>query len=257
VKAEQRTPYSALAEIYDRVMSHVDHAEWAAYLAYLIGAHAPDKPSVLELGCGTGSLTLNLVPRLEGTYRASDSSPEMLSVARDKLSGLPDVGLELLDFRALDHANRYDVVLLAYDGINYARNTEELRQILAGVVEVVRPGGLFMFDQSTPPNSINNLSYFDDEFVGDGISYSRTSSYDEQTRIHVTRFSIEKGESVMIERHEQRAFTRMELLESAHSAHFEVVKMLTAFESEPANDETERIQWILRSPSSTDNRTEA
>jgi len=61
----------------------------------------------------------------------------------------------------------------------------------------------------------------------------------------------------MIERHEQRAFTRMELLESARSAGFEVVEMLAAFESKPADDETERIQWVLRLPPSTDNRTEA
>jgi len=252
VKTEFCAPYSALAEIYDQVMSHVDYAAWAGYLAYLIGTHAPVKPSILELGCGTGNLTVNLVPRLEGSYLASDRSPEMLTVARERLSVLPHVGLELLDFRDLNHENQYDVVLLACDGINYARTTEELGCILAGVAKIVRPGGLFMFDQSTPANSINNLSYFDDEFVGDGISYSRTSSYDEQTRVHVTRFSIAKGESILIESHEQRAFTRMELLESARSARFKVVAMLAAFGPEPADDETERIQWVLRSPSSTD-----
>lgn len=261
MKTDECRPYTALAEIYDQVMAHVDYVHWAAYLAQLISAHAPPNPSVLELGCGTGSLTLNLAPRLGGTYRATDSSPEMLYVARRKLEELPDVELELLDFKALGlsdvHSDLYDVVLLAHDGINYTRDMRELRRVLQGVARVLNPGGLFMFDQSTPANSINNLSYFNDRFVGDDFSYARTSSYDEHTRLHVTKFVIEKGGSVVIERHEQRAFTRRELLESAHSTHFDVAAMLAAFESETADDETERIQWVLRNAASIDNRADA
>jgi SAM-dependent methyltransferase len=250
-------PYTALAEIYDRVMAHVDYPGWAAYLAKLIQSNAPAQFSVLELGCGTGSLTVHLASELTGSYLASDNAPAMLSAAKSKLVDNPRVEIDLLDFKSLPNTRQYDVVLLAYDGINYARDVVELHQVLKEVAGVVQPDGLFLFDQSTPSNSINNLSYFDDKLNADDISYARTSTYNEQTQIHVTRFTISKGDSVVMECHEQRAFTRNEMLAAIGAAEFDVVSMLEAFEFEPADDETERIQRVQRNPAPTENRIHA
>lgn len=253
----EQAPYTALADIYDQVMSHVDYETWADYLYKLIAEYAPRRPSVLELGCGTGELARRLAPALGGSYVASDYSPQMLAVAKKKLSGLPNVTLERLDFRQLSFRETVDVVLLTYDGINYALDETALRETLSRVWNTLKPGGLFLFDESTPANSINNLSYFDDEFVGGDVSYSRSSSYDERTRIHETRFLIRKGKTVASETHQQRAFTRFEMSEAFRATDFEVICSLRAFEFEAADGATERIQWVLRRPLSTDKMGEA
>lgn len=238
-------PYSALADVYDHAMAHVDYDRWVDYVTELIDRFAPPRPAVLELGCGTGNITVRLAPRLRASYLATDISPEMIGIARRKLNAHPAVAFQTMDFRTLKGENRYDVVLLIYDGINYARNLEELEMTLSGTARILRPGGVFLFDQCTPANSINNLSYFDDRYTGDDFSYARTSSYDETERVHVTRFVVRKSGDVMVERHEQRAFTRKEMLKIAGAVGFEVAASLRAFEFEPAGDDTERIQWVM------------
>jgi SAM-dependent methyltransferase len=246
LKNEDRPPYTALAAIYDHVMAHVDYDLWAEYLHRLIQRHAPPDAALIELGCGTGNLTFRLLPRLVGRYVATDASREMLAVAASKARAADGIELEHADFMRLDRTGEFDVALLAYDGINYARNEADLAAMFAGVYKMLRAGGLFLFDQATPANSINNLSYFDDRFEGSAYSYSRTSSYDEKTRIHTTHFTITHGRSTVTETHEQRAFTRMEMHESALDAGFRVLACLEAFDFETANDDTERIQWVLR-----------
>ena len=140
---------------------------------------------------------------------------------------------------------------MTYDGINYLASLEEVENSLRGIYSILDPGGVFLFDQSTPANSINNLSYFDDDFTGDGFSYTRTSSYNEADQIHTTRFVIRKGDSLMTENHLQRAFTRMEMVEAVKLAGFSVIACLEAFEFESADDGTERIQWVLTRQKST------
>jgi ubiquinone/menaquinone biosynthesis C-methylase UbiE len=249
--SDTQQPYTALAEIYDHVMSHVDYDAWGQYVASLIDQYGPDDPDILELGCGTGNVTVRLAQDFGHSYTATDNSSAMLVGAHNKLAGYAGVKLKQQDFRAISGVDRYDVVLLVYDGINYARSLDELESTLNGVAAVLRPGGLFLFDQSTPANSINNLSYFDDRYDGEAFSYSRTSSYDPSTRLHTTSFAIEIEGKLVTERHEQRAFTRKEMLRSARLTGFEVLGSLSAFGFDPADDDTERIQWVLREPQSS------
>ena len=253
----EHSPYTALAEIYDTVMAHVDYDGWAHYAADLIRQYGPSRSAILELGCGTGNLTIRLAATRNARYLATDASPAMLSVARQKLHPESNVELQTVDFTQIELEERFGIVILAYDGINYITSLADLTKTLEEVHGVMEPGGVFLFDQSTPTNSINNLSYFDDEFVGDDYSYARKSTFNEVDRIHVTRFVIQKGDSLMTERHEQRAFTRMEMSEAVLASGFTVEACLAAFEFEPAGDDTERIQWVLRKPGSDDNKGEA
>ena len=53
---KQVRPYSALAQVYDLVMAHVDYEGWADYLVHLVEMHFEDADQleVLELGAGSG-----------------------------------------------------------------------------------------------------------------------------------------------------------------------------------------------------------
>src|SRR5690606_14300189 len=175
---------------YDVVMAHVDYAEWADYVLDLFEQHGVRPRSVLELGCGTGSLALELHERGPFRYPGTDRSEAMVRVARAKaeLHGLDDLRFDLADFTDFAVDEAFDAVLLLYDGLNYLLDEAEVAALFARVHDALRPGGLFVVDQSTPANSINNEALFADEGEAEDFSYVRRSHYDREARLHTTEF---------------------------------------------------------------------
>ncbi len=97
---------------------------------------------VLELGCGTGSTALRLAPHTK-SYLATDLSPEMITIANEKLAAAPQPGLTFAaaTAEALQAPDGgYDAVF----GFNYLHLVADLPQTLATVHRLVRPGGLFV-----------------------------------------------------------------------------------------------------------------
>lgn len=75
--------YSGFAMVYDTFMDNVPYKEWTAYLVSLLKEQKIEDGLILELGCGTGSITRGL--RDSGYDMIGiDNSYEMLEIARDK-----------------------------------------------------------------------------------------------------------------------------------------------------------------------------
>ena len=253
-------PYTALAAGYDVVMEHVDYELWADYVTDLLLEHAPDTRSILELGCGTGTLALALQERAEevtGTpagfeYLATDASAEMIRVARAKarLAGRAagNVTFEVADFASTEAPRPVDAVLLLYDGLNYLLKEEEVARMLARVAAVLRPGGVAILDQSTPANSINNEAFFSDEGQAEDFSYVRRSSYDRETNLHVTEFDLAVEGERFVEHHVQRAYELDEIRTLIEASPLAVEAVYDGFSLDPAGDDAERLHWVLRQP---------
>ena len=247
------TPYDALAAGYDVVMAHVDYGDWAEYVLDLLEEHEVWPKSVLELGCGTGSLALEIQERgPHGGFRylATDRSPAMIRVARAKakLQGRTagHLRFDVADFTDFELGEHFDVALLLYDGLNYLLEDEEVTAMLAHVHDVLVPGGVFILDQSTPANSINNADYFGDEGEAEAFAYVRRSHYDPATRLHTTEFDMTVEEETYTERHIQRAYSLDEVAAFVAASPLEQVAAYDGFTTDPATDESERIHWVLR-----------
>jgi ubiquinone/menaquinone biosynthesis C-methylase UbiE len=97
---------------------------------------------VLELGCGTGTTALRLAPST-GTLVATDVSPQMIAIARERLAAAPqpNVELQVADADAPVFGKAcYDVVL----AFNVLHLVSDLDATLTVVVEALAPGGLFI-----------------------------------------------------------------------------------------------------------------
>lgn len=248
-------PYSALAAGYDIVMEHVDYGFWAEYVLGLVERYRPGARSFLELGCGTGSLALEILehgPQPAGfRYLATDGSEAMLHVAREKahlMGGRRARGLrfEVADFTEIEVEEPFDVALLLYDGLNYLLEEEQVAALLGRVAAALTPGGLFIVDQSTPANSLNNAHLFEDEGEAEGFAYVRRSSYDPERRLHTTEFELSIEGERHAERHLQRAYTLGEMRALVAASPLEEVAALAGFSRRPADARTERIHWALR-----------
>lgn len=253
-------PYSALAAGYDLVMAHVDYPEWAEYVLDLLDEHAPEAASILELGCGTGSLGFELQRLGEAftgqpggfRYLGTDASEPMIRVARAKARSAGRIAGRLpfavADFTDYTVEEPFDVALLLFDGINYLLDAEQIEATLRATAEAVVPGGLFILDQSTPANSLNNAEYFQDEGEADAFKYVRRSHYDPESRLHTTEFDLTVLGEDTHEAHVQRAYERAEIEALIEASPFEIVAAYDGFEMDPATDESERIHWVLRRP---------
>lgn len=249
--ANDTAPYSALAVGYDLVMQHVEYDVWAAYVHRLLGNHGRNIETVLELGCGTGSLALQLQPLGDYEYIGTDRSPQMIRVARIKAEDAGEtLRFEQLDFTSYEVSRPVDAVILLYDGLNYLLEPEHVRSMMASTRDALRPGGVFCFDQSTPHNSVRHGKEFEDAGEADGFAFIRHSHYDPETRLHTTTFDITIDDRHYHEEHVQRAYTVDEVRRIVEAVGFEPVAAYDNFSFDSATSSSARVHWVARRPPS-------
>ena len=139
--------YEALASSYDCLTEDVDYEGMLAFLETLL-AHLGRRPeTVVDLACGTGSLSLLLVGR-GYTVTSVDASPEMLTEAYGKAVELEGNRPLFICQRMerLELPEAVDCVVCCLDSLNYVTDPADCRETFRRVYESLRPGGAFLFD---------------------------------------------------------------------------------------------------------------
>lgn len=142
-------PYTGFAAVYDLFMDNVPYDEWADYLEYLLKKNKVNQGLILELGCGTGSMTRRMAAK---SYEmiGIDLSEEMLSIAREK-SALSEDGILYLcqDMREFELYGTVKAVISVCDSMNYIMSEEDLVKVFRLVNNYLDPEGIFIFDLDT------------------------------------------------------------------------------------------------------------
>lgn len=136
-----------------------DREERFRVMLDMVEALAGPEPAVLDLACGTGSITDRLLKRFPGARATGvDIDPALLTIARGHFAGNDRVELVTADLTdpgwtgALPH-RAYDAVVTA-TALHWL-DTEPLRVLYGQVRDVLRDGGVFlnadhMTDESAP-----------------------------------------------------------------------------------------------------------
>lgn len=140
----------AFAPYYDRLNQEVDYTAWAEYLIKLMNKHNCYPSSILDLGCGTGNITLAL-HKLGYDMTGLDISSEMLSIASKKaLKNNADILFINRDMCDFELYGTVDCVVSCLDCINYITRKRELFRCFSLVNLFLNKGGVFIFDINTP-----------------------------------------------------------------------------------------------------------
>lgn len=142
--------YDVLAAYYDRFTDDVDYVAWADYFEAIFARESVQPALILDLACGTGTMTALLAARSYNMIGV-DASAEMLTEAASRTMELPNRPL-LLQQR-MEHLELYgevDACVCCLDSVNYVTEPEALRAAMRKVHEALCPGGLFIFDINTP-----------------------------------------------------------------------------------------------------------
>ena len=143
--------YEYLAGCYDRFTADVDYTAWADYLEKHFSRSKLPIHTVLDLACGTGSLTCELARRGYEMI-GSDLSEEMLALAAEKardVDGIPPIFLHQA-MEDLDLYGTIDACVCCLDRVNYVTRPKLLARAFQRVHTFLMPGGLFLFDINTP-----------------------------------------------------------------------------------------------------------
>ncbi len=144
--------YERFAAFYDVVMD--DPGPRAARVNAAVDRYRPDATSLLELGCGTGSILARL--ETDAQLTGLDRSPEMLAIASRKV---PGARLVEGDMSAFDLGRRFDVVACVFDSVNHLLDVGSWASLFACVHAHLADGGLFVLDV----NTVGELARLGDE----------------------------------------------------------------------------------------------
>lgn len=150
-------PYDLTAEFYDEDMGlNADGRDVAWYLEKASAAFAALGDSVLELGCGTGRITLPLVDAGLSVVGVDRSAP-MLSVLASKAGAarIETPRLIVADMARLPLAGRFSAILIPYSAFCYLVDDDDRDRTLQAVMRLLAPGGVLLMDLFVPDLVVN------------------------------------------------------------------------------------------------------
>ena len=275
--------YTGFAEVYDTFMDNVPYEKWHSTILKELAANnmqainltdqtnlseyeynlLQEKNTILDLGCGTGTLTRMLK---EDGYDmiGIDLSLEMLDIAREKEFDENPILYLCQDMKEFELYGTVGAIISVCDSINYLLQDEDVIQTFQKVNNYLYPGGLFLFDFNTV--------YKYKEVIGDttiaenreACSFIWDNFYHEKERINEYQLSIFIQDEVEAdemdsedqieaipylrfdETHYQKGYTVEEMESFLKKAKLEIVKFMDADTREAVTEKTQRVFVVAR-----------
>lgn len=237
--------YGRLAACYDDFTGDVPYARWADYIERHFKRLKRPVHTVLDLACGTGTLSALLAARGYEVIGV-DVSPDMLAQAREKEIP-PSAEAPIFLCQSMDKLDLYgtvDACVCMLDSVNHVTRPEQLRRAFARVALFLETDGLFLFDMLTPQRleAMDGGVFLDES--EDAYCVWRTD-YTKRRRIctYVMDLFLKEGESWTRaqEIHEEYAYTPAELTAYLEEAGFCDIRMHGELSMRAPREEAERI----------------
>ncbi len=272
--------YTDFAQVYDELMDDTPYEEWCAFLIDLFrkygiddisgekgkreeemdGNLSQERNSVLDLGCGTGTLT-ELLARKGYDMIGVDNAQEMLQIAMEKRerSGL-DILYLLQDMREFELYGTVGAVISVCDSLNYLLEEDDILQTFRLVNNYLYPQGIFIFDFNTVYKYAVVIGDATIAENREDCSFIWENYYHEEQEINeydLTVFVAAGGnaQDVVFRRfqevHYQRGYRLEQMRELLARAGLDFVEALDADTHGTVTDESERVYVVARKGAET------
>ena len=241
--------YTGFAGVYDRFMEDVPYEQWRDIIVKELKNALIQDGLLLDLGCGTGTLTRMLAD--EGYDMIGvDGSEEMLMEAREKTDGT-DILYLCQDMRAFELYGTVRAVVSTCDTMNYLLTRSDFRQTVRLVNNYLDPGGLFIFDLNTLYKFREVMGNTTIAESGEDASFIWDNFFDEETgrnEYDLTLF-IRREDGLFerqIEVHEEQGYTTEEVMGFLAAGGMEFVRVFDADTGGEPTDTSEKIFFVAR-----------
>lgn len=239
-------PYNHFAEIYDDLTENVNYKVRSDYISDFFNEYnIPKNATVLDLACGTGSISAELIKK--GYHLTGiDLSSEMLSVADNKLKGKVSlINAKMQDFALTEPV---DAVVCLLDSINHLESKEDVAECFKCVYNALNENGLFIFDVNTvyKHNYIlgNNTFVFDEENYF--LSWDNELLENNQVRILLDIFEFNGTNYDRFSEEFVETAYDTDTLKRLLSPHFDILGIYDELTLNKPKEESERLYFVCK-----------
>lgn len=261
-KNDASDAYGAIARVYDRLNAEIDYAAWADFVEACFSRYLDKKPELLlDLACGTGSMTLELQRRGYDMIGV-DGSPDMLSVAYERAAERDCEGALFLlqDMRTFELYGTVGAVTCCLDSINYLLCEKDVERTFSCVHNYLDPDGLFLFDVNSPYKFEHvygdNAYILEDELIDEeggvqAVFCGWQNHYDAQTGLCTFDLSLfeereDGGYDRSDEEQTERCYKREQLEDLLTKTGFEVLGCFGGRDFSEPQENCERYYFVAR-----------
>nr|WP_295277724.1 class I SAM-dependent methyltransferase [uncultured Blautia sp.] len=243
--------YGEFARVYDMFQDNVDYEAWGRWLKQQLASRGITDGLVLELGCGTGTMT-ELLAEAGYDMIGVDNSEEMLAEAMEKrVESGHDILYLLQNMQEFELYGTVRAVVSVCDSMNYITEEEDLEHVFSLVNNYLDPQGIFLFDMNTIykyQTMIGDTTIAENRDEG---SFIWENSYDEETGINTYELTLfipredglyEKDEEI----HYQRAYSLEKIRELIEKAGLTFVAVYDAYTLDPPREDSERLTFVVK-----------
>lgn len=251
--------YTEFAQVYDEFMDNIPYAEWTEYILNLLIANnvipQSDNNEIIELGCGTGTIS-RMLANIGYNVTGIDISQPMLDIAISKNNEQADICVEYdnQDMTSFKVDQKAAAIISVCDCVNYLLSEEDLFNTFMSVRNALKNDGIFIFDMKT--------EYFYKEILEDNIfadnkenaSYIWENHYDEADLINTYKLTLyikdnNSSDSCYKryeEMHKQRAYKLDSIKNKLKKAGADKIKVYKAFTKKRPDSKSERVYFVVK-----------
>jgi SAM-dependent methyltransferase len=241
--------YKEFAHIYDELINKdIDYEKWANTILKICEELNLDKKDYLDLGCGTGNLTEQILPKFDNTW-AVDLSYDMLTEAENKLRNKgKKVKLVCQDITELNLNKKFDLITCCLDSTNYILDEVDVKKYFKCVFNHLNNNGIFIFDINSYYKLThilgNNIYNYDDE----NVTYIWENHLEDEIVDMYLTFFVKENELYrrFDEQHSEKAYKTDEIKDFLCESGFEIIRIMDNYENSDIVSTTERIAYVVK-----------
>lgn len=237
--------YEAFANYYDELMRNADYSGRAKYIDGLIKQYKPNANLLVDLACGTGSMTVKFA-EMGYDVIGVDISEDMLSKAREKSD--QDILYLCQSMQELDMYGTIDAFVCTLDSLNHLESREELFRALSRVALFLEPDGVFVFDMNTPYKHEKILGNNTFIYETDGVYCVWQNEYEGDGKVNIALDFFEEQDDGSYERYcedfSEIAYCYAETEKMLYEAGFKILAVYDDMTLNPPSEQSERLIFV-------------
>ncbi len=244
--------YDIFSYSYDILTENVEYEKIAHKVCSLLHKNGVDGGLLLDLGCGTGTLSF-LLEKSGYDIIGVDASEDMLMVANEKKYEEESSAMFLCQkAEELDLFGTIDCAVSCLDTINHIDSLEKVEKAFSLVSLFMNMNGIFIFDMNTPYKHEkilgNNTFIYDMDEVY--CAWQNTLDKENQRTNIDLDFFIKNEDDECYERYSE-SFSEFiynidDIIDIIKKCGFTLVEMSDDYSENPVNETTERITFVVK-----------
>ena len=244
--------YEGFAALYDEFMDEIEYPAWVQYIQDSWERLGEKPESVIDLGCGTGNITIPLA-KTGCSVIGVDISEEMLAEAQRKAysEGI-SIPFFCQDMVELELPYQVECVLSLCDSLNYLTEEGELSAAFSSIRRHLKPKGLFLFDMNTEYKFKKILGSKTYAAMTEDAAYFWENSFDEEEKIneyYVSFFKRQKNKETyerVEEYHYEKAYSIEDVKKLLEENGFVLLNVYDGYCFERAKEDSQRYFFVAQ-----------